>query len=73
MLAERPDERICVVTHGGFLRILVGVIVFGRDFNKKQFFDMRERMRTVNTGITAVDLKEGAWRLITWNDISHFG
>lgn len=73
MLAERPEERLCVVTHGGFLRVLMGVIVFGHDFTKKQFFDMRDRVRTWNTGVTYIVFREGTWRLITWNDLSHLG
>lgn len=72
-LEAHVAERLCVVTHGGFLRILAGTFVFGPDFTKKQFFDMREHMRTMNTGITYAHFDGSVWRLITWNDQSHLG
>ena len=74
LLAEHPAARICVVTHGGFLRVLVGVMVFGSDFSKKEFVSMLQHLLMTNTGITHATFDEAyGWRLITWNDQSHLG
>ncbi|MBI2025675.1 histidine phosphatase family protein [Candidatus Kaiserbacteria bacterium] len=75
MLREHTKSRICVVTHGGFLRILVGVMVFGPDFTKKTFHHLLWHFPTTNTGVTYV--KSGdemrGWQVVTWNDQSHLG
>ncbi|MDD2657456.1 MAG: histidine phosphatase family protein [Candidatus Pacebacteria bacterium] len=74
MLEEHPASRICVVTHGGFLRIIIGAMLFGTGFTKKDFVVFLNRLQTSNTGITYVKRDETlGWRLVTWNDISHFG
>lgn len=74
-LLTHPAERIAVVTHGGFLRMLIGRVVFGPDFSKKHFVDLLKNMLTTNTGITYITYTEERpwWHLISWNDISHFG
>lgn len=74
-LREHPASRICVVTHGGFLRILTGIIILGSDFTKKNFYRMLRHLLTTNTGITYVKLEDEArgWRMVTWNDQSHLG
>ena len=75
MLEARPEERLCVVTHGGFLRALVGVITFGEDFTKKEFQHILQHFYTHNTGITYIpyDPEKHGWRIITWNDQVHLG
>lgn len=74
MLEESPASRICVVTHGGFLRVIVGIMVFGASFTKKEFVGMLRHLLTTNTGITYVRFDDmHGWRLVSWNDTSHFG
>lgn len=73
-LEEYPGERICVVTHGGFLRVLVGIILFRDDFTKSLFRHLRFHFKTTNTGITYVGYhKTTGWGLLTLNDQSHLG
>ena len=74
-LDEYPASRICVVTHGAFLRILVGVMVFGPDFTKKTFHNIFMHFMTTNTGITYVKHTDEVcgWQIVSWNDQSHFG
>lgn len=73
-LEEHPSSRICVVTHGGFLRILLGIILFGTAFTKREFVRLLSHFITVNTGVTYVVYDEiHGWRLITLNDQSHLG
>ena len=75
VLAEHPAQRICVVTHGGFLRVIIGVLVFGDDFTKKELGYLLDHFGTTNTGVTYAKRKDGAsdWRIVTWNDQSHLG
>lgn len=74
-LAEHPVSRICVVTHGAFLRLIIGAMTFGPDFTKKHFMDMFWNFASTNTGITYIRKTEQVpqWQLITWNDQSHLG
>ena len=74
-LMEHPAERLCVVTHGGFLRALIGTMLYGGEFTKKDFYAMLRHFATTNTGITYVRLEDEAhgWQLVSWNDQSHFG
>lgn len=74
LLAHRAS-RICVVTHGGFLRALIGHLAFGSNFTKKLFVDFMDHFYTTNVGITYVrfDDEKSRWKLVTWNDLSHLG
>lgn len=75
VLEEHHASRICVVTHGGFLKILVGWMIFRQAFNKSTFQHMVLYMPTTNTGVTYVknvNPRRG-WQLVTWNDQSHLG
>jgi len=73
-LEKHNAVRLCVVTHGGFLKILTGVMIFREEFNKAIFKHMVLYMPTTNTGITYLKTHEQlGWRLVTWNDQSHLG
>ena len=75
MIEQHPAERICVVTHGGFLRVVIGAMVFGTEFSKKNFVRLLYHFYTTNTGITYVRYTNETprWQLVTWNDQSHLG
>lgn len=75
LLASHPAQNIAVVSHGNFIRVLVGLALFGEKFNGDQYADMIHGFTTVNTGITWFTYKEGMvrkpWRILTWNDHNH--
>ncbi|MBU6388264.1 phosphoglycerate mutase family protein [Patescibacteria group bacterium] len=75
VLAEHPAKRICIVTHGGFLKMMVGAMIFHEAFSKEMFVHMIFNMPTTNTGVTYVKnvKEERGWQLVTWNDQSHLG
>lgn len=75
LLEEHPASRICVVTHGAFLRVLAGVILFRENYSKLQFTDLFLHLVTNNTGVTYARKLTDAkgWQLITWNDSAHLG
>lgn len=72
-LEAHSAERICVVTHGAFLIILLGVMIFGTEFKKKEFGPMFWGFQHSNTGITYAIRTEPRWEIMTWNDQSHLG
>lgn len=74
-LEQHPAERICVVSHAGFIKALAGLIVFRESFTKNMFYAMFDRLKVSNTGVTYIRKasEEHPWGLVTWNDISHFG
>jgi len=78
LLEAQSAERICVVTHFGFLQMLTAKVLFGERLapwiTNNMFYLLRHR----NTGVTY--LKHGPstrgrveWQVVTWNDQSHFG
>jgi probable phosphoglycerate mutase len=74
-LIAKDAEAIIVVTHGIFIRVLVGRAIFGENFDGEIFFDMLNGMRVKNTGLTVLEQREDSqgWRLVTWNDHAHLG
>jgi len=77
-LEAREEDRICVVTHFGFLQMIAAVVLFGDRVEPWMTSSMFYRLRHRNTGITNIKLsldKEGKpfWQLITWNDQTHLG
>lgn len=77
-LEAHSASRICVVTHGIFLRALFCAIVAGEEYTGKDFKNTGH-IATNNTGITYVRrLSEGYdwkrnWHIISWNDQAHLG
>ncbi len=86
-IANHEADNILVVTHGTFLRVVLGMIIIGDTFSPQLFKQFRERLSMSNTGITVCDYhkedarrvdldlpgKSPGWRLITWNDHAHLG
>ncbi len=71
LIKKLPYEEIVVVSHGNFLRIIVGVMLFGDRFDTVMFDDM-QKWRVMNTGITHMRHADDAFFMMSWNDRSHF-
>lgn len=76
LLEARPEDRVLVVTHGHFLRYLVGTAIFGDAFSPDHARALRWGIRTNNTGVTILqydtsDKKRRGWFLNVWNDHAH--
>jgi broad specificity phosphatase PhoE len=80
-LANHPKDRICVVTHGIFLRVLLAAVLNGPDFSG---LDMQNAIRSVemdNTAVSHLVLREDhhasvpqqRWVIKNWNDSAHLG
>lgn len=78
MLRAHPAERVCVVTHGIFLRMLFLAFLFGEDFDGHEF-EKLWRLEVGNTGVSYVRWSEGegahnrGWNIVSWNDSAHLG
>jgi broad specificity phosphatase PhoE len=73
-LRRHEANRICVTTHGMFLRALLGAALFGKDFDARHYQHLWYRTAISNTGITVLSYTdERGWYLHTWNDSAHLG
>jgi 2,3-bisphosphoglycerate-dependent phosphoglycerate mutase len=73
-IASLSYESAVVVSHGTFMRFLIGYMLFGKDFSAKQGANVRRFLQTKNTGITWCEKDaKGLWRMHTWMDHAHLG
>ncbi len=71
-------ENILVVSHGAFIRILVGLMLFGTDIQPHELMSLRRFLFATNTGITWCTRDffgedTPRWVLRTWMDHAHLG
>ncbi len=72
-LENKDANDILVVTHGMFLKFLIGTVLIGQDMTREIWRAMSWNLTTTNTGITVCLVDGDRWRLLTWNDHAHFG
>jgi broad specificity phosphatase PhoE len=72
-LAKRPEEHMLVVTHGMILKMLMAVMIDGEHTSPEFFLKLDRFLHPSNTGITKCLWRDGAWRLVVWNDHAHLG
>lgn len=74
-IASLPYQHIAVVTHGLFLRMMVGSIVLKDSLSPEISHGLITGMRTQNTGITVAEYNPGnthkGWVILTFNDYAH--
>jgi broad specificity phosphatase PhoE len=72
-IAKRPEANILVVTHGTILKMLIAVMIDGTNTTPEFFWKLDCFLHPSNTGITKCLWRDGAWRLVIWNDHAHLG
>lgn len=72
-LKKRKEENLLCVTHGTFIKVIVGAVLFEEDFSPKECLDIIQKTWPSNTGITHLILHRGKFYLKTFNDIAHLG
>jgi len=72
-LLERPEQRLVVVTHGFFLRIVAAYAIFGSRLTGHECEQVIRTLRMENTGLTILDQTGQGWIMRTWNDHAHLG
>jgi len=80
-LKNQTAEHIVVVTHGLFLRNLLGVLIFGGNLTPQENESLH-CFRIQNTGVSVCTYRtkeeagseyESGWHIETWNDQAHLG
>lgn len=71
MLEQLNASAVICVTHGLFLRILIGVMMFGESLSRDCLLKFMRFISISNTGVTVCECREGRWKLITLNDMAH--
>lgn len=64
---------VVAVMHGHLLKFLVVEFLLGAELTSRQAVVTVHRLLAKNTGITALEERDGAWYLLTWNDHAHLG
>lgn len=73
-ISKTGFQNVVVVSHERFIRVLVGVVLLGREFTPAVFRTVRQNLYVSNTGITVCqqfEHKPSSWRLMTLNDHAH--
>ena len=74
-LEDLSEENILVVTHGLFMRVLLGRVIMGEDLTGQEYQRFLRGIEMENTGLTVLRYQQDAianpWRLWIWNDHSH--
>lgn len=76
-LEERPESSLVVVTHGNFLRTIMGRVLLGGGMTGDNLRSIQASAEMENTGITVLRYTDGferdfGWQLWTYNDHAHF-
>lgn len=85
-LAKRPEEKILVVTHSIFLKMIAAVIVHGKELTAQKYNLMSFLNSSNNASITICEYEEkkdrsgffgwlfprrkGVWEMLAWDDYS---
>lgn len=76
-LLNLPEQTLVVVTHGYFLRTIIARVLLGNELNGDIFKRFQSLASMDNTGISVLQYADAfeedfCWRLLTYNDHSHF-
>jgi len=76
-LISRDEEIMVVVTHGTTLKMMLAVMMRGKNLQLDFWDEINEFFFPENTGITWAEYDNkyhpNRWQLITWNDHAHLG
>jgi broad specificity phosphatase PhoE len=72
-LVSKKEETILVVSHGNFIRLLTGIILFGNNLSINDYVKLLKILRLDNTGVSifSYDQDSKRWYLQCWNNTSH--
>jgi len=78
-LLDHQADRLLVVTHGNFLRNLLGLMLRGNKYAPQDYLDIETTFSLNNTSITVAYQKYywrrgiTTWTIGSWNDDAHLG
>ena len=64
-------ENVVVVSHGNFIALLAGLMLFGENYPIDISLRLKNFMRLGATGISIFTYEDNKWKLQCWNDTSH--
>ncbi|MGH7204290.1 MAG: histidine phosphatase family protein [Candidatus Levyibacteriota bacterium] len=70
-LESRKEQNIAIVTHRHFLRMLLGVMAFGKDYPLAAYIAFDHFMYTENASVTHCRWQKNRWQLLSFNDVSY--
>lgn len=77
-LSKRSEEHVLVVTHGTFIKLILGLSLVGEDLTAGQFRRLRGTLLTQNGGITTLEYRPAeaewendGWRFWSYSDYGH--
>lgn len=70
----RPEERIMMVTHSNFLKMVASYMLYGEALNASEYNALNYFNPMDNAGITICSytthwFKKNEWKIIVWNDL----
>lgn len=73
-IVERPEERIIMITHSRFLKMVVSYMIYGEKLTASEYNTLSYFNPVNNTGMaicsyTTHFFKKGEWKIIVWNDL----
>lgn len=69
---KHQKENVICVSHSLTIKLLVCLMIFGKELTGEDFVKFRRRTWFDNTGITVCGYrKKYGWALLTWNDSTH--
>lgn len=72
-LSNRNEKNVTVVSHSGFIKMLLWRIVQPKQFQASRYFDFRQKLKISNTGISVCEYSSDSWQVLTINDDAHLG
>lgn len=64
-------ENVVVVSHGNFMALLAGLMLFGENYPVEISLRLKNFMRLSATGVSIFTYEDNKWKLQCWNDTSH--
>lgn len=64
-------ENVVVVSHGNFIALMAGLMLFGESYPIDISLRLKSFMRLNATGVSIFTYEDDKWKLQCWNDTSH--
>jgi broad specificity phosphatase PhoE len=73
-IVERPEERMIMVTHSRFLKMVVSYMIYGEKLTASQYNALSYFNQVNNAGMaickyTSHWFKKNEWKILVWNDL----
>jgi broad specificity phosphatase PhoE len=65
-LVGMPEKTVVAVTHGYFLRILLGIMMFGETYNSSHHQSFEAVMKTDNCGVSVIEVRKSPEGVISY-------